>query len=198
VLIRRPSLVTRPSSFHVFLSWHPRLTPTLNQTPKLSLLLMRLMAPVRRSKLTCVPCPAAWPRYPGLLTHVLTSQSDSAFGDSQSSYTMSATSSVFNFRYENGRRYHAYAEGVYPVPNDEVQPRHVLQVEPPLTLDYARPKQTDSICNTTLSALHSTANSFEHRSRTTSKTCWMLDAGLGSGQLSSLMSIHRLACLAQT
>ncbi|KAI4677850.1 hypothetical protein J4E81_010780 [Alternaria sp. BMP 2799] len=34
---------------------------------------------------------------------------------------MSATSSVFNFRYENGRRYHAYAEGQYPVPNDEVE-----------------------------------------------------------------------------
>lgn len=33
---------------------------------------------------------------------------------------MSATSSVFNFRFENGRRYHAYAEGQYPVPNDEV------------------------------------------------------------------------------
>lgn len=47
---------------------------------------------------------------------------DSAFGDNQSSYTMSATSSVFNFRYENGRRYHGYAEGKYPVPNDEVSP----------------------------------------------------------------------------
>ncbi|USP76720.1 hypothetical protein yc1106_03994 [Curvularia clavata] len=46
---------------------------------------------------------------------------DSAFGDSQSSYTMSATSSVFNFRYENGRRYHSYAEGKYPVPNDETE-----------------------------------------------------------------------------
>ncbi|KAF1934786.1 S-adenosyl-L-methionine-dependent methyltransferase [Clathrospora elynae] len=34
---------------------------------------------------------------------------------------MSATSSVFNFRYENGRRYHAYAEGKYPVPNDEAE-----------------------------------------------------------------------------
>ncbi|KNG43947.1 methyltransferase type 12 protein [Stemphylium lycopersici] len=34
---------------------------------------------------------------------------------------MSATSSVFNFRYENGRRYHAYAEGKYPVPNDEIE-----------------------------------------------------------------------------
>ncbi|CAO2658560.1 Nn.00g062830.m01.CDS01 [Neocucurbitaria sp. VM-36] len=46
---------------------------------------------------------------------------DSAYGDNQSSYTMSATSSVFNFRYENGRRYHAYAEGKYPVPNDEAE-----------------------------------------------------------------------------
>jgi len=35
---------------------------------------------------------------------------------------MSATSSVFDFRYENGRRYHAYAEGKYPVPNDDVRP----------------------------------------------------------------------------
>jgi hypothetical protein len=41
--------------------------------------------------------------------------------DNLHSYTMSATSSVFNFRYEHGRRYHAYAEGQYPVPNDEVR-----------------------------------------------------------------------------
>ncbi|KAF2690629.1 S-adenosyl-L-methionine-dependent methyltransferase [Lentithecium fluviatile CBS 122367] len=34
---------------------------------------------------------------------------------------MSATSSVYNFRYENGRRYHAYSEGKYPLPNDEVE-----------------------------------------------------------------------------
>ncbi|KAL6170232.1 hypothetical protein ACJQWK_03221 [Exserohilum turcicum] len=46
---------------------------------------------------------------------------DSALGDNRSSYTMSATSSVFNFRYENGRRYHAYCEGKYPVPNDETE-----------------------------------------------------------------------------
>ncbi|RMZ66119.1 methyltransferase [Pyrenophora seminiperda CCB06] len=46
---------------------------------------------------------------------------DSALGDNQSSYTMSATSSVFDYRYENGRRYHAYAEGKYPVPNDDVE-----------------------------------------------------------------------------
>lgn len=39
---------------------------------------------------------------------------------------MSATSSVFNFRYENGRRYHAYSEGKYPVPNDEVDTANAL------------------------------------------------------------------------
>jgi hypothetical protein len=42
---------------------------------------------------------------------------------------MSATSSVFNFRYENGRRYHAYAEGQYPVPNDEVDMTKVLTAQ---------------------------------------------------------------------
>ncbi|KAF2204216.1 S-adenosyl-L-methionine-dependent methyltransferase [Delitschia confertaspora ATCC 74209] len=35
--------------------------------------------------------------------------------------TMSVTSSVYDYRFENGRRYHAYAEGKYPVPNDEVE-----------------------------------------------------------------------------
>ncbi|KAF2183321.1 S-adenosyl-L-methionine-dependent methyltransferase [Zopfia rhizophila CBS 207.26] len=34
---------------------------------------------------------------------------------------MSVTDSVYNYRYENGRRYHAYSEGKYPVPNDEVE-----------------------------------------------------------------------------
>ncbi|KAF1995050.1 S-adenosyl-L-methionine-dependent methyltransferase [Amniculicola lignicola CBS 123094] len=47
---------------------------------------------------------------------------DSAFGgDNQSSYTMSVTDSVYNYKYENGRRYHSYAEGKYPVPNDEIE-----------------------------------------------------------------------------
>ncbi|KAF2642299.1 S-adenosyl-L-methionine-dependent methyltransferase [Massarina eburnea CBS 473.64] len=46
---------------------------------------------------------------------------DSAIGDNQSSYTVSATSSVYKFKYENGRRYHAYSEGKYPIPNDEVE-----------------------------------------------------------------------------
>lgn len=35
------------------------------------------------------------------------------------SYTTSLKSSVMNYKYENGRRYHAYGEH-YFLPNDEV------------------------------------------------------------------------------
>ncbi|KAK5053153.1 hypothetical protein LTR84_002127 [Exophiala bonariae] len=46
---------------------------------------------------------------------------DSALGESiaGSLYTASLTSSVFNYTYENGRRYHAYHAGNYVLPNDE-------------------------------------------------------------------------------
>ncbi|KFZ19339.1 hypothetical protein V502_03713 [Pseudogymnoascus sp. VKM F-4520 (FW-2644)] len=44
-------------------------------------------------------------------------EADSAFGDAESS-TTSLASSVFNYTYENGRRYHAYHTGEYPLPND--------------------------------------------------------------------------------
>ena len=63
------------------------------------------------------------------------------------SYTMSATSSVFNFRYEHGRRYHAYAEGKYPVPNDEVTPP-LDRIAATDAVD-CRPKWTGSTFNTT-------------------------------------------------
>ncbi|KAF2127454.1 S-adenosyl-L-methionine-dependent methyltransferase [Dothidotthia symphoricarpi CBS 119687] len=82
---------------------------------------MGLVAPSRRSTQMYgvpFPCERHW------LTSTCNHQSDerdSAYSDHQTSYTMSVTSSVFNFRYENGRRYHAYAEGMYPVPNDEVE-----------------------------------------------------------------------------
>lgn len=42
---------------------------------------------------------------------------DSTLGDAESS-TTSLASSVFNYTYENGRRYHAYHTGEYPMPND--------------------------------------------------------------------------------
>lgn len=45
---------------------------------------------------------------------------DSAYGDDEVSvYTVSITSSVVNFPFENGRRYHAFREGTYVFPNDE-------------------------------------------------------------------------------
>ncbi|KIX08590.1 uncharacterized protein Z518_03246 [Rhinocladiella mackenziei CBS 650.93] len=37
------------------------------------------------------------------------------------SETSSLTSSIINYRFENGRRYHAYQEGKYWAPNDEAQ-----------------------------------------------------------------------------
>ncbi|EOD44847.1 putative tam domain methyltransferase protein [Neofusicoccum parvum UCRNP2] len=46
------------------------------------------------------------------------SDADSAFC-SQSSTSTSVTSSVFNYKYENGRRYHGFREGNYFLPNDE-------------------------------------------------------------------------------
>ena len=34
--------------------------------------------------------------------------------------TPSLASSIYNYTYENGRRYHAYRSGKYALPNDEV------------------------------------------------------------------------------
>ncbi|KAI8178974.1 Secondary metabolism regulator LAE1 [Colletotrichum sp. SAR 10_86] len=45
---------------------------------------------------------------------------DSAYGsDAGSAYTSSITSSIYHYQYENGRRYHAYREGQYVLPNDD-------------------------------------------------------------------------------
>jgi len=48
--------------------------------------------------------------------------SDSALGSEDGSLrSASVTSSVYGYRYENGRRYHAYREGKYLLPNDEAE-----------------------------------------------------------------------------
>ena len=44
---------------------------------------------------------------------------DSGYDASITSYTTSLASSVQDYKYENGRRYHAYKEGRYLYPNDE-------------------------------------------------------------------------------
>jgi len=52
-----------------------------------------------------------------------TSDTDSSLGDidGQSIRTQSLTSSVLSFKYEDGRRYHAYHDGQYMMPNDEAE-----------------------------------------------------------------------------
>ncbi|MCJ1299385.1 hypothetical protein MMC08_002177, partial [Hypocenomyce scalaris] len=48
---------------------------------------------------------------------------DSAYGgssDSESNFT-SINSSVRDYRNENGRTYHAYKDGIYHLPNDEIE-----------------------------------------------------------------------------
>ena len=44
---------------------------------------------------------------------------DSTLGSEPPSTTASLSSSILNYQYENGRRYHAYKAGKYPIPNDE-------------------------------------------------------------------------------
>lgn len=45
---------------------------------------------------------------------------DSTLGDERDmDSTQSLTSSVFNYTYENGRRYHAFRDGQYFMPNDD-------------------------------------------------------------------------------
>ena len=44
---------------------------------------------------------------------------DSGFEDDASVRSASIQSSILNYSYENGRRYHAYRAGEYPLPNDD-------------------------------------------------------------------------------
>lgn len=46
---------------------------------------------------------------------------DSGVEDAASFQSTSMASSVLNYTYENGRRYHAYHAGSYPLPNDETE-----------------------------------------------------------------------------
>ncbi|KAF2084306.1 S-adenosyl-L-methionine-dependent methyltransferase [Saccharata proteae CBS 121410] len=46
---------------------------------------------------------------------------DSAIGGESASRTTSLTPSILDYRYENGRRYHAYMDGTYHLPNDDIE-----------------------------------------------------------------------------
>ncbi|KAL2831964.1 S-adenosyl-L-methionine-dependent methyltransferase [Aspergillus pseudoustus] len=54
-----------------------------------------------------------------------TDDSDSVFSDSYQSDLTSLRSSILDYRYENGRRYHAYRAGAYWGPNDEKAQDHL-------------------------------------------------------------------------
>ncbi|KAL1962611.1 hypothetical protein VTN77DRAFT_9325 [Rasamsonia byssochlamydoides] len=41
--------------------------------------------------------------------------------DTRSASSMSILSEVTHYQYENGRRYHAFREGAYPLPNDDIE-----------------------------------------------------------------------------
>ncbi|KAH0536012.1 hypothetical protein FGG08_007095 [Glutinoglossum americanum] len=52
---------------------------------------------------------------------VAAADDDSSYGDALGSFTTSLKSSVTNYQYENGRRYHAFRSGSYPLPNDDAE-----------------------------------------------------------------------------
>ncbi|KAH7253806.1 S-adenosyl-L-methionine-dependent methyltransferase [Fusarium redolens] len=51
----------------------------------------------------------------------VTDDTDSSLGDDLQSSTASVSSSILNYRRENGRTYHAYKDGKYALPNDEAE-----------------------------------------------------------------------------
>ncbi|EER23068.1 hypothetical protein D8B26_004369 [Coccidioides posadasii str. Silveira] len=70
------------------------------------------------------PDPASAPNNPEehqpLEVDDITSDTDSTFSDrSSTAQSASITSSILNYEYSNGRRYHGYQRGSYVLPNDE-------------------------------------------------------------------------------
>lgn len=60
------------------------------------------------------------------LLHQQTSDEDSQDGQSLIDSNLSFASSVRDYCYENGRRYHAYRHGQYPIPNDQEEQDRLL------------------------------------------------------------------------
>lgn len=59
---------------------------------------------------------------------------DEGFSSSNESSTTSMASSIYNYKHENGRRYHAYREGKYAMPNDEIEQGRLDVIPPHLVL----------------------------------------------------------------
>jgi hypothetical protein len=58
----------------------------------------------------------------------LNDQSDYESGHESS--TTSLASTIFEYQYENGRRYHAYKAGTYAIPNDETEQERFVWSNP--------------------------------------------------------------------
>ncbi|KAF2753913.1 S-adenosyl-L-methionine-dependent methyltransferase [Pseudovirgaria hyperparasitica] len=57
-------------------------------------------------------------------------ETDSAFGDDTESATTSVAESIYNYRKEHGRTYHAYRDGKYWIPNDERESDRLADMYP--------------------------------------------------------------------
>ncbi|KAK2745740.1 hypothetical protein FQN55_006061 [Onygenales sp. PD_40] len=69
---------------------------------------------------TGAPPPAA--DYPIANIEVDNDETDSSYGEDElSRYTTSVTSSVYEYRFKDGRRYHSYQAGNYQFPNDQTE-----------------------------------------------------------------------------
>lgn len=83
--------------------------------------------------------------------------------DGFSSGTTSAESSVRDYLYENGRRYHRFREGTYNFPNDDVEQEVGSSTTPPLApLSDCRPARGHEACHGE-AALQSEAPLCPHR-----------------------------------
>ncbi|KAK2738966.1 methyltransferase domain-containing protein [Colletotrichum kahawae] len=108
---------------------HPSAEPTSTESPTpATTVTPRTPSPPRASSSFSIPlrtrpsrrCKLTYAAHQTSAGPKRTDDHDSAYGsDAGSGYTSSITSSIFHYQYENGRRYHAYREGQYVLPNDD-------------------------------------------------------------------------------
>jgi hypothetical protein len=60
----------------------------------------------------------------------LAETSDEDYHSGAESSTTSLSSTIFDYEYENGRRYHAYKAGTYTLPNDETEQERFVWSKP--------------------------------------------------------------------
>jgi hypothetical protein len=60
----------------------------------------------------------------------LNDHSDEDYESGAESATTSLSSTIFDYEYENGRRYHGYKAGAYAIPNDETEQERFVAAKP--------------------------------------------------------------------